>query len=173
MFEIELFICIKWIWYKITYKDWYTIKPKQANISNMGLELKKIKCVSIVVEVLYCGHKVTVEGVRSIKPNPRAMQESPRPQNTSQLKSCYVCNRNEMGRMNLAGVRYGIWWTRLLVTGGCSWCSGSSDGLQNRSKRVRTLVSQLISISDKYPWYEPPYPPRYGLNSTTIVFLEG
>ncbi len=29
------------------------------------------------------------------------------------------------------------------------------------------------SLSDKYPWerYEPPYPPSYGLNSTTIVLL--
>ena len=29
------------------------------------------------------------------------------------------------------------------------------------------------SLSGKYPWerYEPPYPPSYGLNSTTIVLL--
>ena len=31
-----------------------------------------------------------------------------------------------------------------------------------------------FSLSDKYPWerYEPPYPPSYGLNSTTAVLLE-
>ena len=31
----------------------------------------------------------------------------------------------------------------------------------------------LASLSGKYPWerYEPPYPPSYGLNSTTIVLL--
>ena len=31
----------------------------------------------------------------------------------------------------------------------------------------------LLSLSDKYPWerYEPPYPPSYGLNSTTTVLL--
>ena len=41
------------------------------------------------------------------------------------------------------------------------------------SKRVRTPVALLRSLSDKYPWerYEPPYPPSYGLNSTTTVLL--
>ena len=31
----------------------------------------------------------------------------------------------------------------------------------------------IISLSDKYLWerYEPPYPPSYGLNSTTTVLL--
>ncbi len=35
-------------------------------------------------------------------------------------------------------------------------------------------VTLLHSLSGKYPWerYEPPYPPSYGLNSTTTV-LEG
>ena len=39
--------------------------------------------------------------------------------------------------------------------------------------RVRTPVALLRSLSGKYPWewYEPPYPPRYGLNSTTTVLL--
>ena len=40
-------------------------------------------------------------------------------------------------------------------------------------KRVRSPVALLRSLSDKYPWerYEPPYPPSYGLNSTTTVLL--
>ena len=48
-----------------------------------------------------------------------------------------------------------------------------SDGLRNRSKRVRTPVALSRSLSGKYPWerYEPPYPPSYGLNSTTTVLL--
>ena len=35
------------------------------------------------------------------------------------------------------------------------------------------LVALLRSLSGKYPWerYEPPYPPSYGLNSTTNVLL--
>ena len=39
-------------------------------------------------------------------------------------------------------------------------------GLRNRSKRVRTPVALLRSLSEKYPWerYEPPYPPSYRLN---------
>ena len=51
-----------------------------------------------------------------------------------------------------------------------SWC----DGLGNHSKRVRPPVALLRSLSGKYPWerYEPPYPPSYGLNSTTTV-LQG
>ena len=40
---------------------------------------------------------------------------------------------------------------------------------------VRTTVTLLRTLSDKYPGdrYEYPYPPSYGLNSTTIVLLEG
>ena len=54
-----------------------------------------------------------------------------------------------------------------------SWCNDKSDGLQNRSKRVRTPVALLRSLSGKYPWesYEPSYPPSYGLNSTLILLL--
>ena len=54
-----------------------------------------------------------------------------------------------------------------------SWRNGYSDGLQNRSKRVRTPVALLRSLSGKYPRerYEPPYPPNYGLNSTTTVLF--
>ena len=54
-----------------------------------------------------------------------------------------------------------------------SWCDGKSEGLRNRSKRVRTPVALLRSLSGKYPWerYEPPYPPSYGLNSTITVLL--
>ena len=38
---------------------------------------------------------------------------------------------------------------------------------------VPTPVGLLRSLSGKYPWerYEPPYPPSYGLNSTTAVLL--
>ena len=55
------------------------------------------------------------------------------------------------------------------------WCNGFLDGLRNRCKPVRTPVALLQSLSDKYPWerYEPPYPPSYGLNSTTTALLEG
>ena len=39
------------------------------------------------------------------------------------------------------------------------------------STRVRTPVALLCSLLGKYPWerYEPPYPPSYGLNSTSTV----
>ena len=57
------------------------------------------------------------------------------------------------------------------TVGVSSWCNGYSDGLRNRSKRVHTPVALLRPLSGKYPWerYERPYPPSYGLNSTTTV----
>ena len=57
---------------------------------------------------------------------------------------------------------------------GYSWCNGSSNGLGDPSRRVRTLVTQLRSLPGIYPWerYEPPYPPSNGLNSITTV-LQG
>ena len=60
-----------------------------------------------------------------------------------------------------------------IETGVSLWCNGYSDGLHNRRTRVRTPVALLRSLSGKYPWerYEPPYPPSYGLNSTTTVLL--
>ena len=50
-------------------------------------------------------------------------------------------------------------------------CNGSTAGLWNRSKRIWIPVTLLCSLSDKYPLerYEPPYPPNYGLNSTTTI----
>ena len=60
-----------------------------------------------------------------------------------------------------------------LSCGVSSWCNGKSDGLQNRSKRVRTPVALLRSLSGKYSYerYELPYPPSYGLNSITTILL--
>ena len=49
--------------------------------SNVGLS------VFMVSEVVYCGHKVTTEGITPVKANVQVVQETPRPQNTSKLKS--------------------------------------------------------------------------------------
>ena len=51
-----------------------------------------------------------------------------------------------------------------LHLGVSSWCNGKSDGLRNRSKRVRTPVALLRSLSGKYPWerYEPLILPAMG-----------
>ena len=66
-----------------------------------------------------------------------------------------------------------LWPHQKDVKGVSSWRNGLSDGLRNRSTWVRTPVALLRSLSGKYPWerYEPPYPPSYGLNSTTTVLL--
>ena len=41
------------------------------------------------------------------------------------------------------------------------------------NKETKPNLDMSQSLSDKYPWerYEPPYPPSYGLNSTTTVLL--
>ena len=42
-----------------------------------------------------------------------------------------------------------------------------------RGVMVKSMNSGIVvSDSDKYSWerYEPPYPPSYGLNSTTTVY---
>ena len=59
------------------------------------------------------------------------------------------------------------------VSSNFSYSEGVLDGLCNRSKWVRTPVTLLRSLSDKYLWerYEPPYPSSFGLNSTTTVLL--
>ena len=62
-----------------------------------------------------------------------------------------------------------------MVLGGCPRdVMVKSDRLQNRCKRVRTPVALFRSLSGKYPWErnELPYPPSYGLNSTTTVLGE-
>ena len=43
----------------------------------------------------------------------------------------------------------------------------------NKETKPNHPVALLRSLSGKYPWerYEPPYPPSYGLNSTTTVLL--
>ena len=61
----------------------------------------------------------------------------------------------------LCTVCYSVFAQRLnrkLKVGMSSWCNSWNAGLQNRSKRVRTPVALLCSLSDKYPWerYEPP-----------------
>ena len=42
------------------------------------------------------------------------------------------------------------------------------------NKLLISKTQLLRSLSGKYPWerYEPPYPPSYGLNSTTTI-LQG
>ena len=43
----------------------------------------------------------------------------------------------------------------------------------NKETKPNYPVALLRSLLGKYPWerYEPPYPPSYGLNSTTTVLL--
>ena len=67
-----------------------------------------------------------------------------------------------------------MWIFKPSFTGGCPLCvMVKAMDCGNRNKRDRTPVTLWRSLSVKYPWerYEPPYPPSYGLNSTTSVLL--
>ena len=57
---------------------------------------------------------------------------------------------------------------------------GSPRGVMVKAMDCGIVVPEFVlqsrylrSLSGKYPWerYEPPYPPSYGLNSTTTVLL--
>ena len=56
-----------------------------------------------------------------------------------------------------------------------SWRSFKRTELWHRNKCVRSPVELLRSLSDSYPSkrYEPPYPPSYAVNTTSIVFFQG
>ena len=53
--------------------------------------------------------------------------------------------------------------------------AGCPCGVMVKAMDGRIIVALLHSLTGTYPWerYEPPYPPSYGLNSTTTVLLEG
>ena len=62
----------------------------------------------------------------------------------------------------------------LKFPGGCPW------DVMLKAVDCKIVVSSnsscvLHSLLDKYTWerYDPPYPPHYGLNSTTTVLHEG
>ena len=42
--------------------------------------------------------------------------------------------------------------TQVPKEGLSAWCNGYCTGLRNHSKRVRTQVTLLRSLSDKYSW---------------------
>ena len=50
---------------------------------------------------------------------------------------------------------------------------GCPRGVMVKATDYGIVVALLRSLSGKYPWerYKPPYPPSYGLNSTTTVLL--
>ena len=90
-------------------------------------------------------------------------------------KSWYaIKQRNQTKHTTLSNKVRGIFFKELCRSS-LSLCRYDSACIciwvYNSCKWVRTPVALLRSLSDKYPWerYEPPYPPSYGLNSTTTV----
>ena len=47
--------------------------------SNAELRVKDNRCVFMAAEVVYCGHKVTAEGVTPVEANVQAIKLVPRP----------------------------------------------------------------------------------------------
>ena len=70
-----------------------------------------------------------------------------------------VLNINDSSYVCMYVLSMYLYLPRQNELGVSSLCNGYSDGLGNRSKRVRTPVALLRSLSDEYPWerYEPPY----------------
>ena len=56
-------------------------------LKTAGLRLRKEKCVFMAPSVAYLGHKIDAQGLHPLPDKVQAIQEAPRPQNSSQLKS--------------------------------------------------------------------------------------
>ena len=58
-----------------------------SRLSEVGLRLKKEKCVFLATEVEYLGFKVDAEGLHPLPEKVRVIAEAPAPRNVGELKS--------------------------------------------------------------------------------------
>ena len=56
-------------------------------MENAGLHLKKDKCAFLAPSVVYLRYKVDAQGIHPVAEKVKAIQEAPRPQNVTELKS--------------------------------------------------------------------------------------
>ena len=56
-------------------------------LKTVGVRLKKSKCLLMAPEVEYLGHKISSEGLLPRPEKVKAIQESPKPQSVTELKS--------------------------------------------------------------------------------------
>ena len=56
-------------------------------LKTAGLRLRKEKCVFMAPSVAYLGHKIDAQGLHPLPDKVQAIQEAPRPRNSSELKS--------------------------------------------------------------------------------------
>jgi len=58
-----------------------------SRMREVGLWLRKDKCVSMAPSVVYLGHRIDEQGLHPVAEKLQALQEAPRPTNVSELKS--------------------------------------------------------------------------------------
>lgn len=58
-----------------------------SHLEEAGLHLQKKKCVFMVPEVVYLGHRIDVEGLHPLADKVEAIHSAPAPKNVSELKS--------------------------------------------------------------------------------------
>ena len=72
-----------------------------SRLEKAGIRLKRSKCEFQAPEVIYLGHRITRDGIYSLKEKVKAIQDSPRPTNLKELQaflgmlnyySCYIPN---------------------------------------------------------------------------------
>jgi len=64
-----------------------TLDKVLCKLQNAGMRLNKKKCVFLVPEVVYLGHKVNSQGIYPVEDKVTAINEAPVPQNVTELKS--------------------------------------------------------------------------------------
>ena len=144
---------ITWYWmgFAIPVDHWVKVKENEKinNYLNFARELKKTKKIKVSELPFIVGSFEMVS-----KCLEKILREMEKTRSIDTIQTVKISKKSKM----------------------VSWGSnGQSAGLHNRRTLARTSVTLLHSLSDQYPLdrYEQPYPSSYGLNSTTIVLLEG
>ena len=100
----------------------------------------------MTAEVVYCGQKVTAEGVTPMETNVQAIKEAPRPENTSHLKSYLgMINYYHKFLPRLSTVR-GPSHNLLAKNEHWNWIS-EQDRAFHRSKELQTSFTLLVHYS--------------------------
>ena len=64
-----------------------TLDKVRQTLSDAGLRLRQDKCVFLAPSVTYLGHQIDTQGLHPVQEKIKALQEVPKPQNVSELKS--------------------------------------------------------------------------------------
>ena len=117
-------------------------------LESAGIRLKRGKCVFILPEVEYPGHRIFASGLQPLASKVRAIAEAPTPRNVSELKS-FVGLLNYYGRFlpDLATLLAPL-YELLQSTRRCSWGKVQSRAFEH-AKKVLTSSSLLTHFDPK------------------------